>query len=78
MGRGKSSRDVHPGTQDRVLENCGCGCNVCTLAQPFEMRSIPTCFAQCHSPLPAEGGVRGGSRGPNLFQHFEVYIRYYV
>ena len=46
--------------------------------QPFEMRSIPTCFAQCHSPLPAEGGARGGSRGPNLFQHLEVYIRYYL
>ena len=69
MGCGKSLRDVHPGTQDRGLENCGCGCNVPTLAQPFEMRSIPTCFAQCHSPLPA-GGCPGRLQRPKSIPTF--------
>jgi hypothetical protein len=37
--------------------------------QPFEMRSIPTCFAQCHSPLPA-GGCPGRLQTPKSIPTF--------
>ena len=36
--------------------------------QPFEMRSIPTCFAQCHSPPPA-GGVPGEAPEAQIYSN---------